>query len=376
MRQRAVHPRVRGEHVPVRRHRTTVKRFIPACAGNTTARSSPFVRFIPACAGNTCRPYVAAAWRRFIPACAGNTVDAAPSHSAVRRFIPACAGNTASAAAASAPARRFIPACAGNTRSALPRVGLDGSSPRARGTRDCHRRHTADGRRRFIPACAGNTLAPADRRVLHRGSSPRARGTHLSHPRRRSSDEAVHPRVRGEHVWMACRTPPGSVHPRVRGEHASPLMPCSIASRRFIPACAGNTTTWGGAAIARSGSSPRARGTRCRCGAPRLIHRFIPACAGNTSAARRSRVSAPVHPRVRGEHHSTVLRALRSRRFIPACAGNTASSPHPSGSCPVHPRVRGEHTGTLCAASRTIRCTGSSPRARGTPFLQAFLLQP
>jgi len=97
---------------------------------------------------------------------------------------------------------------------------------------------------------------------------------------------------------------------------------------------------------ANAGSSPRARGTHAAGPLRRRGRRFIPACAGNTSPARRPRCQTPVHPRVRGEHSAPVNQPLlasgsspRARgtlsgslgrmsvaRFIPACAGNTDRS--------------------------------------------------
>ena len=50
--------------------------------------------------------------------------------------------------------------------------------------------------------------------------------------------------------------------------------------------------------------------------------RFIPACAGNTTS-----------PGLRDAPH----------RFIPACAGNTKQGCPSTGNLPVHPRVCGEH---------------------------------
>ena len=91
-----------------------------------------------------------------------------------------------------------------------------------------------------------------------------------------------------------------------------------------------------------SGSSPRVRGTAGAVNCARRTRRFIPACAGNSAPAKASSVSATVHPRVCGEKlYSLVLtlyrpgssprvrgtgtskrRTVRTVRFIPACAGN------------------------------------------------------
>ncbi len=356
--------------------------------------------------------------------------------------------------------RRFIPACAGNTRAATTRrrvasvhprvrgehdrptnnqVRLTGSSPRARGTRP---RDARRGRHeRFIPACAGNTPPGCGRRrgaSVHPrvrgehstprvcttpwcGSSPRARGTppsptscdattrfipacagNTAEELRGAERPAVHPRVRGEHGYSGRR--PRAIRgssPRARGTRA--WRTCARRRRRFIPACAGNTSAPTTAPSRRAvhprvrgehiaarmatpvfpGSSPRARGTRVAHAIPAGAHRFIPACAGNTRRGRKASGSGSVHPRVRGEHPSTCTgiasadgSSPRARgtlpdlvlvetcdRFIPACAGNTSRRRSARRSATVHPRVRGEH---WLAERPPMTRVGSSPRARGT----------
>ena len=153
------------------------------------------------------------------------------------RFIPAGAGNTA-AGFGCQPLVRFIPAGAGNTPYSvlvqgefavyprwrgehffqLLRAGdPPGLSPLARGTRS--RSDKAVKARRFIPAGAGNT------------------------PKAKATERAI------------------AVYPRWRGEHAAPV---SVAVNVI-------------------GLSPLARGTRRAKGCRRKDFRFIPAGAGNTS---------------------------------------------------------------------------------------------
>ena len=172
-----------------------------------------------------------------------------------------------------------------------------GSSPPARGTR-YDSLGTAFSSR-FIPACAGNTRASSimeTRRTVH----PRLRGEHALSPK--------------EQLIMGGSSPPARGTPRTEG-----LLPLCL---RFIPACAGNTAKTrgpeaprpvhprlrgehaGGCMTARldDGSSPPARGTppcAARCAPGR---RFIPACAGNTTTSTRRPCRRPVHPRLRGEH--------------------------------------------------------------------------
>ena len=94
------------------------------------------------------------------------------------------------------------------------------------------------------------------------------------------------------------------------------------------------------------GSSPPARGILSGGLPLGFLRRFIPACAGNTSIASLGMFQRPVHPRLRGEYTITGLRVVASSgssppargirpflvdklhhyRFIPACAGNTFPS--------------------------------------------------
>ena len=216
----------------------------------------------------------------------------------LRRFIPACAGNSRPRG----PQRRpptVHPRVCGELLDAHPQiVGADGSSPRVRGTRlalgDQH------GGARFIPACAGNSpsIAPAiDART-------------------------VHPRVCGELTGSAPLTSwPSGSSPRVRGTlgRRARVQP----RRRFIPACAGNSTPppkrFGAAAVHPRvcgelpirrflpplgvGSSPRVRGTLPRVAVLDHDQRFIPACAGNSGGKPWRSPRRTVHPRVCGELH-------------------------------------------------------------------------
>ena len=197
-----------------------------------------------------------------------------------------------------------------------------------------------DQPRRFIPASAGNTFSAA---FIWRSFSvhPRERGEHRLNPLRYRSGAGSSPRARGTLVLRLAHLPhlrfiPASagntrrralasrwraVHPRERGEHFR-----STVTRRQM-----------------FGSSPRARGTRRRHHRRLRQRRFIPASAGNTEQAAKRPGLVPVHPRERGEHGSTAggvedfsgssprARGTRckpwpcvtSPRFIPASAGNT-----------------------------------------------------
>ena len=221
----------------------------------------------------------------------------------------------------------------------------------------------------------------------------------------------VHPRACGELQGKLMRYGglAGS-SPRVRGTHMDDLF--QSAGRRFIPARAGNCAVVfprvgrfiparAGNSIAppsdrvllhrqtggRDGSSPRVRGTLIHRCAHRFWKRFIPARAGNSSTRRSTPPPPSVHPRACGEltrgnnlrfwngGSSPRVRGTLTRccivppaiRFIPARAGNSPSNALLFALRPVHPRACGELARVVLVAQE---CFGSSPRVRGTLFLQ------
>ena len=130
------------------------------------------------------------------------------------------------------------------------------------------------------------------------------------------------------------------------------------------------------------GSSPRMRGAHpdpVRC---RAALGIIPAYAGSTATRSTSCPTAWDHPRVCGEHTSTLSAwtivlgssprmrgartpqrdARRRPRIIPAYAGSTSRPARRRTAPRDHPRVCGEHSGQSDALSRS---KGSSPRMRG-----------
>ena len=138
--------------------------------------------------------------------------------------------------------------------------------------------------------------------------------------------------------------------------------------------------------VADPGSSPHARGTQFHPIQLACSQGIIPACAGNTQSANRPRMRPRDHPRMRGEHFTT-LPPLWKRQgssphargtqnmvkqfwhidgIIPACAGNTADLIDNRAIDEDHPRMRGEHYSYKIFYDRI---SGSSPHARGTPSL-------
>ena len=132
------------------------------------------------------------------------------------------------------------------------------------------------------------------------------------------------------------------------------------------------------------GSSPLTRGAHCDVCAGWCGGGLIPAYAGSTMVASSLLITAPAHPRLRGEHRpprargeeetgsSPLTRGARSHdrdrsdptRLIPAYAGSTAPVSSAQTAISAHPRLRGEHYVGLLDEN----CEpGSSPLTRGAP---------
>ena len=179
-RDAAVHPRMRGERV-VGDHTCYHRNGSSPHARGTPAHGwprQPRSRFIPACAGNACPhpcpPTTSPVHPRMrgerLPVAfeAGRLSGSSPhargtlgnGNSAIgqHRFIPACAGNAAAGKVQSAQ-ETVHPRMRGERRPSRAPSGIGhGSSPHARGTRS--RRAAPLWRNRFIPACARNATAP------------------------------------------------------------------------------------------------------------------------------------------------------------------------------------------------------------------------
>ena len=374
------HPRVCGEHLEVGtpfrhtlgsspRMRGTpedlpedsfVLGIIPAYAGNTRIVSSPFRRIWDhprVCGEHETLPHVQLDIEGSSPRMRGTPAITPPSVR-LTGIIPAYAGNTNSVSHTIGTSGDHPRVCGEHHGAESDSEGLEGSSPRMRGTpapRTGISRPTG-----IIPAYAGNTCA-------------------CSRPRSRRRD---HPRVCGEHLGISCRQDrrPGIIpayagntsecpyhrwyswdHPRVCGEHR----------RRKSYQCSGG------------GSSPRMRGTLEIGFAPVFPRGIIPAYAGNTYWKLHELYVRRDHPRVCGEHgdndgesiedlgSSPRMRGTLShdgcfgvlRGIIPAYAGNTYWKLHELYVRRDHPRVCGEHGDN---DGESIEDLGSSPRMRGT----------
>ena len=157
------------------------------------------------------------------------------------RFIPACAGNS-SANPVRSKQRTVHPRVCGEQASGVsPNLAQTGSSPRVRGTGI--RRLAQFGPNRFIPACAGNRHQasrpiwpkPVHPRVCGEqtldwmlvdgdcGSSPRVRGT--DRPGRTEYHEnRFIPACAGNRNRLEGMAKCGAVHPRVCGEQSFHLV--------------------------------------------------------------------------------------------------------------------------------------------------------
>ena len=188
-------PRVRGTRFPARSSGRR-RRFIPACAGNTPRRFAGVCG--GSVHPRVCGEHYSICPLSDIVVGSSPRVRGTPGFfcagAKVSRFIPACAGNT-TASMARRPACAVHPRVCGEHVLLWCRVWTEsGSSPRVRGTLTGPR----DGRYgyRFIPACAGNTAcsgcSPRPMPV-----HPRVCGEHADNGSHDRSAPGSSPRVRG-----------------------------------------------------------------------------------------------------------------------------------------------------------------------------------
>ena len=256
----------------------------------------------------------------------GETTDPAPGSSPLARglprdiarvlgdrgIIPARAGFT-SAPSRSGRAVRDHPRSRGvYPETSLGYSAIEGSSPLARGLPLRH--HAREERSGIIPARAGFT-PPTPWRMTGSGDHPRSRGVYPETSLGYSAIEGSSPLARG----LRDGRPP-------EGGHGG-----------IIPARAGFTTTWAPRllyhrdhprsrgvylrgvvkTVARTGSSPLARGLRGRPRRRGRLRRIIPARAGFTGGAGNGVWFSEDHPRSRGVY--------RLRK--PSRRGTNGSSP-------------------------------------------------
>ena len=175
---RPVHPRWRGEHA------CSLLRLKNRVGSSPLARGTlplwlliaSLSRFIPAGAGNTSARTATTPTRSVHPRWRGEHAAVLSVGADLVRFIPAGAGNTRTEQAS--PDRRSVhPRWRGeHIKQGTQHYCVHGSSPLARGTLAWT--GELSGGHRFIPAGAGNTVRHQDR-PLRRPVHPRWRGEHL-----------------------------------------------------------------------------------------------------------------------------------------------------------------------------------------------------
>ena len=206
--------------------------------------------------------------------------------------------------------------CGGNHRYRCGPVCPCGTSPRVRGKRTDKRETTQV--LRYIPACAGETISPY----------------HLL------THYAVHPRVCGGNALRrAGQGPRAGTSPRVRGKPYGQDLSNDFSG--YIPACAGETMNSGACKmLARVhprvcggngfvaddlrlaiGTSPRVRGKLSRGVYGDNSRRYIPACAGETSMLGFLAPWPQVHPRVCGGNMNPKQREYHEEGTSPRVRG-------------------------------------------------------
>ena len=293
------------------------------------------------------------------------------------RIIPAYAGSTVVPVAVPREAEDHPRVCGEHQHRGSPSLLVRGSSPRMRGAPQ--RRNDFTARIGIIPAYAGST--PREQkssgpttdhpRVCGEhcgrngqilplwGSSPRMRGA-LADAVSEIQYIGIIPAYAGSTQHRNSCQSAHRDHPRVCGEHTAP---------QFLP-------------IRSSGSSPRMRGALFVGESGRLHPGIIPAYAGSTSVPLMYVCPTQDHPRVCGEHQVVMRATLPLRgssprmrgaprdganpeadlRIIPAYAGSTGDFAWGTDENEDHPRVCGEHRSSIDACAMMA---GSSPRMRG-----------
>jgi len=195
----AVHPRGRGEHAPGVVSVVDVCGSSPRARGTQfgTRSQAQHARFIPAGAGNTaslrhtrrCWPVHPRGRGEHMPVCARKTIPIGSSPRA-RGTLPQDRAEAAS--------HRFIPAGAGNTLRTTLFAARPTVHPRGRGEH-AHPIQEARNENGSSPRARGTPLAGTGR---HRGSAvhPRGRGEHLAQARVTVRTTGSSPRARGTPV--------------------------------------------------------------------------------------------------------------------------------------------------------------------------------
>ncbi len=380
-------PRVRG-NLGVQTRAQGSRRSIPACAGepSLSGSGSGSGPVYPRVCGGTCSKRACARGGLGLsPRVRGNLLPVLIKLIGLWS-IPACAGEPILFLSARTALRVYPRVCGGTTLLNVDASIAAGLSPRVRGNH--HRSRDDHLRGGSIPACAGEP-APASPATATGSVYPRVCGGTVDIAFGPCTLGGLSPRVRGnpDQVRVGPRKA-GSI-PACAGE--PPFVVTLAAAVSVYPRVCGGTCQPLYPGISDQGLSPRVRGN------PDLAHRVadalgsIPACAGEPSLAGPSPSSAQVYPRVCGGTYDGVLdvqadAGLSPRvrgnpgargclsaplRSIPACAGEPRAGRRFLSTSQVYPRVCG---GTAAAAFRDDAREGLSPRVRGNPNGDAYIL--
>ena len=304
-----------------------------------------------------------------------------PRADMANRSIPACAGETLAGAGRGGKERVYPRVCGGNSHGHPPPPSASGLSPRVRGKPNVLPPSPVSAG--SIPACAGETIAP-DAVARRRRVYPRVCGGNPTVQTFARRDRGLSPRVRGKRLGLAQGGQVGRSIPACAGE--TRFRPATGGGGGVYPRVCGGNASSPPCSVVMSGLSPRVRGKRRWTICASASRRSIPACAGETGGGHgvvsccsvyprvcggntaRHRQRAPpsgLSPRVRGKHQQAAHRGFRMRS-IPACAGETGVCVDQQGHPWVYPRVCG---GNRQPRPFQYQVQGLSPRVRGKPII-------
>ncbi len=250
-------PRVRGTATSGPTGRPC-RRFIPACAGNRSGGAYPTEKGTvhPRVCGEQLGRRGSQKPKRGSSPRVRGTGAGAPILPKRARFIPACAGNSSAGVAARNRSAVHPRVCGEQPASGGVVVLFIGSSPRVRGTDHDEEDVLIGGR--FIPACAGNSR-PMHRPCPGTSVHPRVCGEQEAGKASSGTATGSSPRVRGTGGLLVMQGGQPRFIPACAGNSRG--QPARHRRRPVHPRVCGEQRRATAAEIVRVGSSPRVRGT-------------------------------------------------------------------------------------------------------------------
>ena len=187
--------------------------------------------------------------------------------------------------------------CGAHIKHGRLRQAKLGSSPRVRGSRRACQSNLC--RYRIIPAGAGLTAA-SDARQTPVGDHPRGCGAHVGQTGRLQVTQGSSPRVRGSPAYDTGERTQQRIIPA--GAGLTLMRFFIVGTRRDHPRGCGAHHDPHKPVLARQGSSPRVRGSPCRCTESARRRGIIPAGAGLTAHFTCFSLPCRDHPRGCGAH--------------------------------------------------------------------------